>query len=159
MTDEVTRTRVARPVGALRPPLKLVFRWAQAQSLVALPFLGTVSSRRLAPWLDFTKVAALGRGPGTLVPRQADLLVVVGNVSHKLAPVLQQTHARMAHPAFVLHLGGDPPTALNAKTYATVADLSQIIPVDVVVRGQPPTEDAVRRGLLALEQRIRMRRR
>lgn len=158
MTDEVTRTQLAAPaVGALRPHLKLVFRWAQSHSLVAFPFVGVVGSHALAPWLDFAKVAGLGRAPGTLHPRQADLMVVVGHVSHKLAPILQQTYSRMSHPSFVLHLGGDPLEA-GERTYALVWDLSQIVPVDVVIRGTPPSHSAVERGLAALEARIRQRR-
>jgi NADH-quinone oxidoreductase subunit B len=127
--------------------------WAHANSMVALPFIGTVHHRFLAPWLDWNKAALLGPAPGCASPRQADLLVVVGHISQKLGPILQRLHGRMASPSFVLQIACANTPRIGS--YATIADVSQIIPVDVIINGAPPSEENLSAGLEILTQRIR----
>ncbi len=135
-------------------PLLPLFTFAQAQSLAVLPFVGTIPSGGLLPWAQFQGAAALGPAPGSAVPRQADMLVVVGQVSQKLAPILQRTHAKMAVPSWVVHVR--PPLPAR-PSYAGVESLEEIIPVDVVIEGDPPDDETVARGLAALEDRVRGR--
>lgn len=127
-----------------------VFSWALAQSLVPMPFIGTVPTRRAATWLAPGVTSSLGAFVGAGQPRQADLLIVVGTVSQKAAPVLQRLHARMAEPAFVLHI-----EAGSARGYANVEDVGSIIPIDVVIRGEQPSADDVQEGLVRLREVVR----
>ena len=96
----------------------------------------------------------LGPATGSASPRQADLLVVIGQISQKLAPILQRLHGRMASPSFVLCLGQGDADRYNTNSYATVTDITQIIPVDVIIRGTPPTQDDLSAGLDILTARI-----
>jgi NADH:ubiquinone oxidoreductase subunit B-like Fe-S oxidoreductase len=129
-----------------------LFAWARSRSLVPLPFIGAVPTRAASSWMSMGAVNALGAFAGAGLPRQADLLIVVGDVSHKAAPLLQRMHLRMADPSYVLHLKPDRATGL---TYAFVEDLGQILPVDVVITGDPPSGDAVQQGLDALRDVVR----
>ena len=147
--------RMVKSTKFKNDPLSQIMHWAHAKSLVALPFIGTVCHHRLAQWLDWNMASQLGPAPGSASPRQADLLVVIGHISQKLAPILQRLHGRMASPSFVLCLGqveGDLP---HADSYASVADISQVIPVDVIIRGVPPSQDDINAGLEILTARIR----
>lgn len=138
--------------------LDRVFAWARASSLVALPYVGSLPSRSFTPWLHASlppDLAGLSRGGS---PRQADLLVVVGQISQKLAPSLQRTYARMADPSYVLHIRAPRTSASPPASYALVERLEEILPVDVVVEGDPPERDALERGLELLSRRIREKR-
>lgn len=132
-----------------------IFSWALARSLVPMPFIGTLPTRASAPWLAPGALASLGAIQGAGQPRQADLLVVVGQVSQKSAPVLQRLHARMADPAFVLQV---LPSAESGRSYASVEELASIIPVDVVIRGDSPSSDEVKEGLERLRSVVQRRR-
>lgn len=137
--------------------LERLFARARARSLVPLPFIGTVGSRAAARWLDSGAVHALGDFSGAGLPRQADLLVVVGDVSHKAAPTLQRLYARMADPSYVLWVTAHDGEARGAG-YATVPSVTEIVPVDVVIEGSPPTAEAIDEGLTRLRERVRLRR-
>lgn len=129
-----------------------ILRRARARSRVALPFVAAVPRRGLATWLD-PRALPLGLPQGAASPRQADLLVVVGCVSHKLAPVLQRVHAEMAAPSQVLHVVASLRDEEAARSYALVHRLEEVVPVDVVLVGDPPTTAAIARALDALEAR------
>ncbi len=140
--------------------LDRIFAAARARSLVPLPFVGNVGSRASARWLSSGTVkqgSALGDFTGAGLPRQADLLVVVGVISHKAAPTLQRFYARMADPSYVLwvraHDGAAPPAG-----YCSAADVAELVPVDVVIEGDPPTAESVEAGLALLRERVRTRR-
>lgn len=135
-----------------------IFSAARARSLVPLPFVGAVGSRASARWLSSGTVNALGDFVGAGLPRQADLLVVVGAVSHKAAPTLQRLHARMADPSYVLWVRASDGRSRGAG-YACAPNVSDLVPVDVIIEGDPPLPAAVEEGLVLLRQRVRERRR
>lgn len=137
--------------------LERIFSAARARSLVPLPFVGALGSRASARWLASGTVNALGDFVGAGLPRQADLLLVVGDVSHKAAPTLQRLHARMADPSYVLWLRASDGRA-RCAAYATAPDVADLLPVDVIIEGDPPTADAIEAGLELLRERVRERR-
>jgi NADH:ubiquinone oxidoreductase subunit B-like Fe-S oxidoreductase len=137
-----------------------IFRWARASSLVPLAFVGAVGSRRSALWLEAASIRGLGDLQGAGLPRQADVLVVVGDVTQKSAPLLQRLHARMADPSYVLHVRAGPrPEDRPLTGYALVQELSEVLPVDVVIEGDPPDDDALAEGLALLRTHVRAARR
>lgn len=133
-----------------------LFAYARSRSLVPLLFVGTVASRRSARWLEGGALHGFGDFIGAGSPRQADLLVVVGEVPHKAAPTLQRLYARMADPSYVLWVTAREVGA-RAAGYATVPKVSDIVPVDVVIEGDPPTPDALAEGMARLRERVRAR--
>lgn len=137
--------------------LEGIFAFARARSLVPLPFVGAVGSRASARWLQAGATHALGDFVGAGLPRQADLLIVVGEVSHKAAPTLQRLYARMADPSYVLWVKAHDEASPGAG-YTVVPSVTEIVPVDVVIEGDPPTAEAVEAGVRLLRERVRTRR-
>lgn len=133
-----------------------VFAWARASSLTALPVRGSFCSRAMDSWLQANLPAELSMLALGGSPKQADLLVVLGEVSHKLAPHLQRLHARMADPCFVLHIRN---LAVTSIPYALVSNLHEILPVDVLIEGSPPGSDETEAGLMELRRKIQEKRR
>jgi NADH-quinone oxidoreductase subunit B len=130
-----------------------VVRWARAKSRVGLAIVGALPGRDAEGWAA-PRALPLGVPTDAPDPRQADLLVVVGRVSHKLAPFLVRTHAAMARPTSVLVVELEPDSPSVPRLYPTVSDVASIIPVDVVVRGLPPPPEAIARAIAALDARL-----
>jgi NADH-quinone oxidoreductase subunit B len=87
-------------------------------------------------------------------PRQADLLMVVGTISHKMAPVLQRVYEQMCEPKWVMAFGVCTCTGGFYNNYATVQGIDTIIPVDIYVPGCPPRPEAVLDGIIKLQKKI-----
>jgi len=95
-----------------------------------------------------------GAGLPRWSPRQADLLMVVGTISHKLAPILRQVYDQMCEPKWVLSFGVCATSGGFYDNYATVQGIDTIIPVDIYVAGCPPRPEAVLDGLIKLQEKI-----
>lgn len=146
-------SRPAGPVAesALGRLLAPLARWARQRSRVGIAVVGALPGLDAAPWAE-PRHLPIGQPTDALAPRQADLLVVVGRVSHKLSPFLVRTHAAMAQPSSVLVIELEARSA--APLYPSVADVAQIIPVDVVVRSPAPSAAALARALAALDEKM-----
>jgi NADH-quinone oxidoreductase subunit B len=129
--------------------------WARKYSLFQYPFVTaccgmeymTVSCARY----DLDRFgAALPR----FSPRQADLLMVVGTVNCKQAPILQRIYEQMADPKWVIAFGVCASSGGFYDNYATVQGIDRIIPVDVYIPGCPPRPEQVLDGIMLLQKRI-----
>jgi NADH-quinone oxidoreductase subunit B len=87
-------------------------------------------------------------------PRQADVLFVVGTISHKIAPVLKNVYDQMCEPKWVVAFGVCTCTGGFYDNYATVQGIDTIIPVDLYIPGCPPTPETVLDGIMKLQAKI-----
>src|ERR671939_285231 len=87
-------------------------------------------------------------------PRQADLMIVAGRLSQKMAPVLRQIYDQMVEPKWVISMGVCASTGGMFNNYAIVQGVDQVVPVDVYVPGCPPGPETLMHGILTLHQQI-----
>ncbi len=87
-------------------------------------------------------------------PRQADLLLVVGTVSHKQAPILVRVYNQMAEPKWVVAWGVCTCSGGFYNNYATVQGIDTLIPVDMYIPGCPPRPEMVLDGLIKLQEKV-----
>ena len=87
-------------------------------------------------------------------PRQADLMIVAGRVSQKMAPVLRQIYDQMAEPKWVISMGVCASTGGMFNNYAIVQGVDQVVPVDVYAPGCPPTPETLIHAITTLRKNI-----
>jgi NADH-quinone oxidoreductase subunit B len=144
LADTVVLTRLDKAIG-----------WARKYSLFPYPFATACCameymSLSMSPY-DIDRFGAL---LPRFSPRQADLLMVIGTVNHKLSPVLKRVYEQMSEPKWVMAFGACAASGGFYDNYATVQGIDRIIPVDVYVPGCPPRPEAVLDGLMELQGRI-----
>jgi NADH-quinone oxidoreductase subunit B len=144
LDDSVILTTVDKAVG-----------WARKFSLFPYPFATACCamefmSLTMSPY-DIDRFGAL---LPRFTPRQADLLMVIGTVTCRQAPILRRVYEQMAEPKWVLSFGACASTGGFYDNYTTVPGIDRIIPVDVYVPGCPPRPEAVLDGLMALQRKI-----
>ncbi|MCV7383846.1 NuoB/complex I 20 kDa subunit family protein [Mycolicibacter longobardus] len=88
-------------------------------------------------------------------PRQADLMIVAGRVSQKMAPVLRQIYDQMVEPKWVLSMGVCASSGGMFNNYAIVQGVDHVVPVDIYLPGCPPRPEMLMYAILKLHEKIR----
>ena len=100
-------------------------------------------------------IARFGMERFSATPRQADLMIVAGRVSQKMAPVLRQIYDQMPEPKWVISMGACASCGGVFNNYAIVQGVDKVVPVDVYVPGCPPRPEALLDSVLKLQRKIR----
>ncbi|MBI2105183.1 MAG: NADH-quinone oxidoreductase subunit NuoB [Candidatus Omnitrophica bacterium] len=129
--------------------------WARKFSIFQYPFVTACCGMEyMATATAHYDMDRFGAGFPRFSPRQADVLFVVGTVSHKLAPILKRVYDQMADPKWVVAFGVCTCTGGFYDNYATVMGIDTIIPVDIYIPGCPPRPENVLDGLMKLQEKI-----
>lgn len=88
-------------------------------------------------------------------PRQSDLMIVAGRVSHKMAPVVRRLYDQMPDPKWVIAMGDCASCAGVFNNYAIVPGVDEVVPVDIYVAGCPPRPEALIYGIIQLQEKIK----
>ena len=136
--------------------LDSVVKWARRNSLWPMP-LGTACCAiemmsAAGPKYD---LARFGMERLSFSPRQADVMLVSGTVTKKMAQPVRMIYDQMPDPKWVIAMGACASSGGMFRSYSTVQGVDQIMPVDVYISGCPPRPEALLYGLILLQEKIR----
>ncbi len=130
-------------------------QWARTRSLWPATFgLACCAIEMMATGAAHYDLARYGMEVFRASPRQADLMIVAGRVSQKMAPVLRQVYDQMMEPKWVISMGVCASSGGMFNNYAIVQGVDQIVPVDVYAPGCPPGPETLMHAIFTLHEQI-----
>jgi NADH-quinone oxidoreductase subunit B len=144
------------PSGILLTTVGKFVRWARTGSMWPATFgLACCAIEMMATGAAHHDLARFGMEVFRASPRQADLMIVAGRVSQKMAPVLRQIYDQMPEPKWVISMGACASCGGMFNNYAIVQGVDQIVPVDEYVPGCPPRPEQLMDAILKLHTKIK----
>lgn len=142
--------------GFFATKLSDVVGLARANSLWPLPFATSCCGIEYMATMGSTyDLGRFGAERMSFSPRQADMLLVMGTISKKIAPVLRQVYEQMAEPRWVIAVGACASSGGIFDTYSVLQGIDKVIPVDVYVPGCPPRPEQILDGILKLQEIVK----
>lgn len=145
LPENIVLTRLDKFVG-----------WARSYSLWQYPFVTACCG------MEFMSVSSshydtdrFGAAFPRFTPRQSDMLMVTGTITHKQAPILRRVWEQMCDPKYVIAIGACAISGGFYRNYATVQGCDRVIPVDVYIPGCPPRPEMFLDGIMKLQEKIR----
>ena len=137
--------------------LEMAQNWARANALWPAQFGLACCAIEMIPTMagPRTDLSRFGAEVARASPRQADLLILSGRVSVKMAPVIRRIYDQMLEPKWVISMGACASSAGMFNNYALVAGADKFLPIDVYVPGCPPRPEALTYGIIKLQKKIR----
>jgi NADH-quinone oxidoreductase subunit B len=141
--------------GILLTTVDKMVRWARKSSVWPATFgLACCAIEMMSVTDSRYDIARFGSEAFRASPRQADLMIVAGRVSQKMAPILRTIWEQMPEPKWVLSMGACASSGGVFDNYAIIQGVDHVVPVDVYVPGCPPTPEALLFGVLKLREKI-----
>jgi NADH-quinone oxidoreductase subunit B len=141
--------------NVITAPLEKLVNWSRARSSWPATFgLACCAIEMMATGGSHYDLARLGMEVFRASPRQADVMIVAGRVSQKMAPVLRQIYDQMMEPKWVISMGVCASSGGMFNNYAIVQGVDQIVPVDVYAPGCPPGPETLIHAIDTLHRQI-----
>ncbi len=132
-----------------------ILGWARKYSMFVYPFVTACCGMEyIAAACSHFDLDRFGAGLTRFSPRQSDVLMIVGTISQKIAPVLKKIYEQMAEPKWVVAFGTCAVSGGIYDNYSTVQGADKIVPVDVYIPGCPPRPETVFEGIMKLQEKI-----
>ncbi len=143
------------PSGFLLTTVESVHGYAQKSSLWPVTFgLACCAIEMMASGAGRFDLARFGMEVFRPSPRQADLMIVAGRVSQKMAPILRQVYDQMPEPKWVISMGVCASSGGMFNNYAVVQGVDHVVPVDIYLPGCPPRPEMLMDAILKLHDQI-----
>jgi NADH-quinone oxidoreductase subunit B len=146
--------RLAKENGILLTTVDNLINWGRKNSIWPMSFgLACCAIEMMAMTASRFDVARMGAEVFRASPRQADLMIVAGRVSNKMAPVVRQLYQQMPEPRWVISMGACATSTGVFNNYALIP-VNQVVPVDIYVPGCPPRPEQLIYALTMLQEKI-----
>jgi len=141
--------------NVLTGTLEGLVKWARARSSWPATFgLACCAIEMMGTGAAHYDLSRFGMEVFRASPRQADIMIVAGRVSQKMAPVLRQVYDQMMEPKWVISMGVCASSGGMFNNYAIVQGVDQVVPVDVYAPGCPPTPETLIHAIMTLHTLI-----
>ncbi len=143
------------PDGILLTTVEKVVGWARKRSMWPFGFgLACCAIEMMATFMPKFDMARFGMEVFRASPRQADLMIIAGRVSNKMAPVIKRLYDQMPNPKWVIAMGACASSGGVFNNYAILQGVDRIIPVDIYIPGCPPRPEQLIDGIVKLLQKV-----
>ena len=142
--------------GILFSTIKSLVAWGRSNSLWPATFgLACCAIEMMQSTNSRNDLARFGSEVFRASPRQADVMIVAGRLSKKIAPVMRRVYDQMPDPKWVISMGACASSGGMFNNYAVVQNVNSVVPVDIFVPGCPPRPEALVYGVMQLQKKVR----
>jgi NADH-quinone oxidoreductase subunit B len=143
------------PDSIILTSLEKVVNWGRKRSMWPFGFgLACCAIEMMSTFAPHFDLARFGMEVMRPSPRQADLMIVAGRVSKKMAPIVKRLYDQMPNPKWVISMGACASTGGVFNNYAILQGVDKIIPVDIYVPGCPPRPEQLINGIMKLYEKV-----